>query len=83
MKKFLGTLAIWIVLTFVFAFFFAGYLLDPQHIERAILFIAFLLTVATHLYTEQWDKIEELEKRIQQLEGAHGGSPADPPVEGA
>ena len=68
MKRFVSTLTIWLILVFLFTFFFAGYLLDPQHIYRAAAFLAVVLAVATELYTEQSRKIEGLEKRIQELE---------------
>ena len=68
MKNDLITFAIWIVLAVLFVFFFAGLILNA-----GIYFIAILLALVgaaiTCAFEHQAERIEALEKRLEELGG--------------
>jgi hypothetical protein len=68
MKNYLMTFLIWIVLAVVFAFFFAGLI-----VNAGIYFIAILLAlvgaVITCGFERQAERIRALEKRLEELGG--------------
>lgn len=68
MKHFLGTLLLWIVILAVFAFFFAAFLFDRQHIYRAVLPAAVVFAAITHGFERQSARISALERRVELLE---------------
>lgn len=69
MKRFVETFFICLVVVEVLFFFGGGLLFDlSRHYYGAGAGIAFFLTVLIRVLTEQSDKIEALEKRIQSLE---------------
>lgn len=69
MKQFFGSYAVVLILTVMFLFFGGTMLLDfSRHFWIAIAFTAFLLTILVNILYRQTVKIEDLEKRIQDLE---------------
>ena len=69
MKRFFGSYAIVLILTVAFLVFGGTMLLDfSRHFWTAVAFTAFLLTVLVNVLYKQIVKIEDLEKRIQDLE---------------
>lgn len=70
MKKFLMTFFICLVLVFVFMFFGGSVLLDlSRHFYAFLVFISLALAVLVTVLEALWEKLEALEKRIQELEG--------------
>lgn len=69
MKKFLMTFFICLVLVFVFMFFGGSMLLDlSRHFYAFLIFIALILAVLISAFGALSEKLEALEKRIQELE---------------
>lgn len=68
MKRFAGIFVAWLLFFIVGTFFFAGFLLDAQHIYRLPVLLALFATVLTCVLAEQYDKLDALEKRIAELE---------------
>ena len=74
MKKFLMTFFICLVLVFVFMFFGGSVLLDlSRHFYAFLVFIALILAVLISAFAAQSEKLEALEKRIQELENNERG----------
>ena len=70
MKKFLMTFFICLVLVFVFMFFGGSMLLDlSRHFYAFLVFISLALAVLVTVLEGLWEKLESLEKRVQELEG--------------
>lgn len=70
MKKFLMTFFICLVLVFVFMFFGGSMLLDlSRHFYAFLVFISLVLAVLITVLEGLWEKLESLEKRVQELEG--------------
>ena len=70
MKKFLMTFFICLVLVFVFMFFGGSVLLAlSRHFYAFLVFIALILAVLISAFAAQSEKLEALEKRVQELEG--------------
>lgn len=65
MKKFIGTFLACIVICWIFAFFFLGLIIE--NIWALIIFIAFLLAVFITIFINQDSRIEELEKKMEEL----------------
>ena len=74
MKKFLMTFFICLVLVFVFMFFGGYVLLDlPRHFYAFLVLVALILAVLISAFEAQSEKLEALEKRIQELENNERG----------
>lgn len=65
MKDFIGTFLACIVMCWLFAFFFFG--LIVENIWALIIFIAFVLAVLITIFIKQESRIEELEKKMEEL----------------
>ena len=68
MKNYLITFLIWIILAVLFAFFFAGLI-----VNAGIYFVAILLALVgaaiTCAFEHQAERIDSLEKRLEELGG--------------
>lgn len=75
MKDFIKTFLIVAILLFVFLFF-GGYLLFDfsKHFWLAALNCAFIASIIIYVLCKQAEKIEELEKRIKDIEEAKNGA---------
>ena len=74
MKKFLMTFFICLVLVFVFMFFGGSMLLDlSRHFYAFLVLVALTLAVLISAFEAQSEKLEALEKRIQELENNERG----------
>lgn len=65
MKEFMGTFLICIIICWLFTFFFLG--LIVENIWALIIFIAFFLALLITVFMNQESRIEELEKKIEEL----------------
>lgn len=65
MKEFIGTFLACIVICWIGAFFFLGLLLE--NIWALIIFVAFVLAVFITIIIKQETRMEELEKKVEQL----------------
>ena len=70
MKRFAGVFAAWLFVFLVGTFFFAGMFLGGQHVYRVAVLLAFFAAILTCVLAEIYDKLDALEKRIQELEQA-------------
>lgn len=65
MREFIGTLLACIVICWVFIFFFLG--LIVENIWALVIFIAFVLALLITILIKQETRIEELEKKMEEL----------------
>ncbi|WP_227938163.1 hypothetical protein [Alkalihalobacillus deserti] len=65
MKEFIGTFLACIVICWIFAFFFLG--LIVENIWALIILISFVLAVFITVFIKQESRIEELEKKMEEL----------------
>lgn len=65
MKEFISAFLACIVICWIFAFFFLG--LIVENIWALIIFISFLLAVFITIFIKQETRIEELEKKMDEL----------------
>jgi preprotein translocase subunit SecF len=67
--KFIKTYAMTLVLCYVFVFFGGWMLFDfSKHLYVAIAACAFIIAVVASVFIEQEEKINQLEKRVKELE---------------
>ncbi|MDQ0158303.1 hypothetical protein [Alkalibacillus salilacus] len=65
MKNFIGIFLACIVVTYIFSFFFLG--LIVENVWALVIFAAFLLAVFITVFISQESRIEELEKKVEEL----------------
>ncbi|WP_067726580.1 hypothetical protein [Oceanobacillus damuensis] len=65
MKEFIGTFLVCVVICWITAFFFLGLILDNSW--ALIIFIAFPLAVFITVFMKQESRIEDLEKKIENI----------------
>ncbi|MBU8908884.1 hypothetical protein [Desertibacillus haloalkaliphilus] len=65
MKNFIGTFLACIVVTYIFSFFFLA--LIVENIWAFIILISFVLAVFITVFIKQESRIEELEKKMEEL----------------
>ncbi|MFC0472280.1 hypothetical protein ACFFHM_17730 [Halalkalibacter kiskunsagensis] len=65
LKEFMGTFLACIVICWIFTFFFLG--LIVENIWALIIFISFVLAVLITVFIKQESRIEELEKKMEEL----------------
>ncbi|GAB3789512.1 hypothetical protein [Virgibacillus kimchii] len=65
MKNFIGIFLSCIVITYIFSFFFLA--LIVENLWAFVIFVAFLLAVFITVFISQESRMEELEKKVEEL----------------